>query len=134
MFVKKLWPFWAAAVLCAATPLSFQNFLKSVRTATYREYVKKVPDLTKKNFDEMRAYILDYYDGVKVRRSFPEGASVVFDCVVTETQPALRHRRSTEHAAHFFASSSCTEGTIPLRRLALQEMVRFKSLAAFFQK
>jgi hypothetical protein len=144
--------------LCAATPLSFKNFLKSVRAANYREYVKTTPDLTKKNFAEMKAYILDYYDGVKVVRSVAADGGVVFDCVVTGTQPAARHQLNgaanpppslppppppqqraphptmTPKTAEPSFASSCREGTIPLRRLTLQQMVSFKSLRGLFQK
>jgi hypothetical protein len=107
--------------LCFAAPLAFHDFLRAVRAAKYQDYAGAV---TKKDFDKMRAYIVTYYKGVRVTRSFLSQETVT-DCVVTSTQPALRNR---------FVEAACGEGTIPLRRLTLPDLIRAKTLKGFLEK
>jgi hypothetical protein len=107
--------------LCFAAPLAFHDFLRAVRAAKYQDYAGTV---TKKDFAEMKAYIATYYKGVRVERSFLSEETVT-DCVVTSTQPSLRNR---------FVAAACAEGTIPLRRLTLPDLIRAKTLKRFLEK
>ena len=80
--------------------------------------------MTRRDFAEMKAYLVTYYKGVRVERSFLNEGTVI-DCVVTTTQPALRNP---------FVAAACAEGTIPLRRLTLPDLIRAKTLRGFLEK
>jgi hypothetical protein len=115
------------------------------------------------SFGRIRQHILDMYQGVQVRHSYLLG-SQIFDCVPIEQQPAVRiqgggiapappplappdtaqNRPSGQAAAtqQLQASGSdafgnalqCEEQTIPMRRITLEDLTRFKSLDDFFSK
>lgn len=110
-------------------------------------------------FGEMRSYILNLYQGVKVTHSFVDHDSY-FDCVVTETQPSVRalggaklatppaladvtpapagSQAATQYAPGqtdaYGNAMSCAAGTIPMQRLTLERMAKFPTLKAFMAK
>jgi neprosin-like protein len=145
----------------ASTFVSYDAFIKATAAAGYtgqaaaeRTAMKAGPQA----FAEMQAYVLDHYRGVRVEHSFVlDGA--YFDCAVTSTQPSVRDlgvkRIATppaapktavpagQHLASQLASGqkdafgnkvACPSGTIPIRRMTLQETTRFPSLAAYLAK
>ena len=114
-------------------------------------------------FEELRRHVLSLYQGVHVTHSFWLD-SQVFDCIPIAEQPSVRHLGlqkieappPTEAPSARLGSAaggqavqsplqaglvdpfgnavSCGKGTIPLRRVTLEELSRFGSLREFFQK
>ncbi len=115
------------------------------------------------DFGKMRQHLLSLYEGVEVGHSFLLDGQV-FDCVPVEQQPSVRQLGLAEveleapppaladkdlpgPAVKRAASPltlglrdalgnavSCAQGTIPFRRVTLQEMTRFRTLEGFFHK
>jgi hypothetical protein len=101
----------------------------------------------------MRQYLLTVYERVTPDRSYALG-SQVFDCVPIEQQPGVRLAGLTEIAAPppIPADASpvpdgsrggstapgvpepCAAGAIPMRRITLAEVARFRTLRHFFEK
>jgi hypothetical protein len=108
----------------------------------------------------MRDHLVRHYTGVEAEQSFVDENGSVFDCIPIEQQPALRatggraatpsdlpqgaagaapgaqqvvqlgpHRRD-QHGNQMLAP----EGTIPMRRLTMENLTRFETLRHFFQK
>jgi hypothetical protein len=116
------------------------------------------------SLEEMRNHILSHYKGVEVQHSFVDANGSVFDCVPVEQQPSLQgkgapakapdlpmdkqpagatdDRKAKQIEAPLGAGKKdslgnameCPDGTIPLRRLRLEDMSRFENLHQFFQK
>jgi hypothetical protein len=114
-------------------------------------------------FEQMRQHILTMYQGVEVNHSYLS-SSQYFDCVPTQQQPSVRLlgvkmiaqpppaaafiesgvRTPPFVGAEQLASSAqfdafgnptrCEENTIPMRRITLDELSRFKTLQDFFKK
>jgi hypothetical protein len=110
-------------------------------------------------FGEMRSYVLDLYKGVQVKNSWFEDNSY-FDCVVTETQPAVRAQGGAKiatapevsgkttapdgsqaaaqyapgHKDVYGNATACADGTVPMQRLTLERMAKFPTLKAFMAK
>ncbi len=114
------------------------------------------------SFESMRSHVLALYSGVQVKHSFLLDAHP-FDCIPIMQQPSVRLQRLTTIASppNVGPSSStakgsaaaipsqidtaqptdslgntvgCESGSIPMRRVTLDDLSRFKSLSAFFQK
>jgi hypothetical protein len=114
-------------------------------------------------FLEMQSYVAARYDGVDVEHTFEDPAGRVFDCVPVEQQPSLRGTRAPVAQAPDISpvlqgrppdtavpplsrelanprrdrhgnEMLAPPGTIPMRRLTLDEVSRFKDLTEFFQK
>ena len=114
-------------------------------------------------FTKMQDHIDRLYDGVDVVHSFEDASGQVFDCIPIEQQPGLRDTRGPmplppdmSHAPTLGgAGGSYTtakgamarpdvdrhgnerrapQGTIPMRRITLDELTRFHDLNAFFRK
>jgi hypothetical protein len=114
-------------------------------------------------FEQMKAHVLHRYAGVESQHSFEDANGSVFDCVPIEQQPGrrgshaplpkapdlprhsepgatasprsrlvppLRPERLDRHGNSMFAP----DGTIPIRRLTLENLARFESLRQFLQK
>ena len=107
----------------------------------------------------MRDHLVRHYTGVEAEQSFVDENGSVFDCIPIEQQPALgrqaagrrrlpicrrgrqeprrersrwcnlAHRRD-QHGNQMLAP----EGTIPMRRLTMENLTRFETLRHFFQK
>jgi hypothetical protein len=114
-------------------------------------------------FRSMKEYLTNYYQGFEVLHSFADGGSV-FDCIPAEQQPSLRALGQklakvpdgpkkgktgareniggirAEPPLHpnrkdrFGNTMFCPPGTIPLRRITLDELARFETLRQYFQK
>lgn len=112
----------------------------------------------------MRQHILNKYDGIDVQHSYLDEAGQVWDCIPIEQQPSLRGSQvgvatptdlptseqevqELETRGHLIEPQdcpgqtdrlgnemSCPSGTIPMRRVTLSEMARFRTLRDFFQK
>ncbi len=114
-------------------------------------------------FEEMRRHLVELYAEMIVAHSYLLHGDV-FDCVPVEQQPSVRllhlgqiadpppplpsDDRDASDASIRFASqvqedelsdrfgnsTQCEDGTFPMRRITLDEMARFPSLAAFLAK
>jgi hypothetical protein len=141
---------------------AFDEFLESVHAAQHDHYASrpaaKVQEASE--FDAMTAHILDMYDGVEVQHSFVDPSGQVFDCIPVEQQPSLkgaepatapeapatgaadqagpRQAGQSQHDAErrdkFGHSMTCPPGTIPVRRVTLDELTQHERLRDFFQK
>lgn len=117
-----------------------------------------------KEFEKMKQHILSMYDGVKVKNSFVMGESGFTDCVDVNTQPSLRRggiqrkvqappksvaiggyqgdSRSKavepmlerEKKDRFGNAMYCDDGFIPMQRITLEQVTRFRTLEDFFNK
>jgi hypothetical protein len=136
--------------------LEFNDFVKSLHTARPDAYVGRSATVVQNagSFERMRQYLLKLYDGVSVSHSFELDAQV-FDCVGLMQQPGVRlgesktiaappppmpdlpggrmQDRSGSHDA-FGSLQHCPSGTIPMRRLTLPELTRFRTLEQFLRK
>ncbi len=112
----------------------------------------------------MRDYLVQYYDGMEAPHSYVDDNNSVFDFVPIQQQPALRGSRPATptdlpspapgsaataadqlRARHviqlhpyfrdrFGNQMSAPDGTIPVRRLTVENLARFATLENFFQK
>lgn len=119
---------------------------------------------TPASFREMQTHIKSMYEGVEVENSFVDAAGHVFDCIPIEQQPSLRGKTAPpasapdltrvlppQHARRETAPQvqmqlspekkdrhgnmmGCPPGTIPIRRLTLDQMTRYPTLQDFFRK
>ncbi|HEX4750138.1 MAG TPA: neprosin family prolyl endopeptidase [Bryobacteraceae bacterium] len=115
-------------------------------------------------FNDMKAHLTQLYTGVQPQHSFVDSNGSVFDCIPIEQQPALRGatpaapvdmpmpertirlpldvKRPTDILPPLRAGEKdqygnemvCPEGTIPMRRITLEELTRFETLQNFFRK
>src|SRR4051794_28491952 len=115
-------------------------------------------------FNEMRAHLLQHYESVEATHSFVDENGSVFDCIPVGQQPALRYSRESVPTAPDLPQSAsragareerretqvqplhpdrrdqhgnrmhAPEGTIPMRRLTMENLGRFESLHQFFRK
>ena len=150
-----------AGTATGSTFVSYDAFLKATAAARYGLTAQAEGPVMKAGtqaFGQMRSYILAHYAGVQVKHSYLlDGA--YFDCVVTTTQPSVRDlgisrlatapaapktaKAAGQHAARqvapglkdaFGNAVACPTGTIPMRRMTLDETTRFPSLAAYLGK
>ena len=116
-----------------------------------------------KAFAEMKAHLNDLYQGVNPVHSFEDPAGAVVDCVPIERQPSLRRHRGAIPVAPDLRPllqgqpaepisvaleqvpeelridrhgnrMQAPPGTIPMRRVTLDELARFEDLRSFFRK
>jgi hypothetical protein len=142
----------------------FYEFRNAVSNANAADYVNKAEAgvASRPDFEDMRQHLLTLYAGVEVSHSYLHEGDV-YDCVPLMQQPSVRLLGITEIAApppplvehadaaaggpvavkqmaddeavdRFGNSTHCEEGTIPMRRITLEEMTRFESLKAFLSK
>jgi hypothetical protein len=137
----------------------FAEFLAGALAARFEDY-KDAPGARvadEASFEEMKRHLASLYRGVSVRLSFlhPDGHHV--DCVPIEQQPGLCRSPppslgctappGTPGAAgpappeapapeqeRFGQETSCPEGTVPMRRITLEELTRFRTLRQFLGK
>jgi hypothetical protein len=113
---------------------------------------------------EMKAYITNRYTGVEVPHSFVDSNGQIFDCIPVHQQPALRGNASPttadppelppiapsgllEQESHQVEPQlgagkldvhgnpmQCPPGTIPVRRVTLEELIRYRTIRHFHQK
>ena len=140
----------------------FDKFLEKTQRARLADHASLAGTRVKDHpaYEEMRRHILAMYEGVAVKHSFVLGSSH-FDCVPVEQQPAARTTRDRRivppqsmiarkpgtslgavdagqpraKAVDAFGNvAGCERETIPMRRVTLDEVSRFSSLAEFFGK
>jgi len=117
-----------------------------------------------KEFLRMKAHVLSMYEGVVVRNSFVMEMNGHVDCIDAKSQPSLRRggkqltiqtppnavpveerpqerkgeavqpMLSPEKKDRFGNVMYCESGSIPLRRITLDELTRFATLEDFFNK
>jgi hypothetical protein len=114
-------------------------------------------------FREMQAHLDWLYEGVEAETSFEDAAGHVFDCIPIAQQPSLRGAsgelprapdlgpvlqgrppavgvpalepaRDDPRRDRHGNRMQAPPGTIPMRRLTLDELVRFKDMREFFSK
>lgn len=141
--------------------VSYDAFIKATASVRYSQQTAAERTAMKADasaFAQMQTYILDHYRGVKVEHSFLlDGA--YYDCAVTNTQPSVRDLGGKkvatppaalktvvpagEHATSQVAPGqtdafgnkvACPSGTIPIRRVTLEQTTQFPSLSAYFSK
>ncbi|MBB5866827.1 hypothetical protein F4553_000206 [Allocatelliglobosispora scoriae] len=99
-------------------PPSFDSFLASVRAAEYSDYagtaVAGAPE-----FEQMRQYLLDRYQAVRVTKTVQDGDAAV-DC--------------TAGPAASGEAGLCPAGSVPIRRTTLTDLTRFARLEDFLAK
>lgn len=153
----------AGAASGPAPFVRFDEFLKQVSAASFAgSAIQKDAGVKRaESFEAMRRHILSMYEGVRVAHSFALDEQV-FDCVPILQQPSAR-RLGLEQVAlappapeekvradgevqglaspltlglvdPFGNAVSCEVGTIPMRRITLEEMSRFETLETFFRK
>jgi hypothetical protein len=143
--------------------VSYRSFIKDTSDARYQSYAsagRAGGVRSERALGQMRSYILSTYRGVRVRHSFVYDG-IYFDCVTTGSQPTVRELgiktiatppspsavARARHGGRALASPltqglkdaygnaiSCPSGTIPMRRMALGQMARFRTLAAYLSK
>ncbi len=143
--------------------LPIESHLELV-AATSFDYHRLDPRSRVKNetaFGTMKSHIVDFYANVPVSHSFEDSAGAVFDCIPIEQQPSLRDhegplpsppdltpvlrggdpeerpvepRPRTEQRDRHGNLMQAPPGTVPVRRLTLNDLARFDSLEGFFRK
>jgi hypothetical protein len=144
----------------------FAQFVESLHAARAEHHLN-VPDSAiadEGSFEEMRAHLTNYYDGVKAVHSFVDANGSVFDCIPVEEQASRRAQTTPiptppdlPTAAQAVAAAPprpanrivqlhadlrdpfgnqmlAPDGSIPVRRLTLEGLSRFRTLRHFFQK
>jgi len=152
---------FAAALLaaCASTPTpatrssgSFADFVAATHAATADAYVGRegfavanAPELGR-----MQAHLTTLYEGVTSSQTVRDAAGTTFDCIPVGQQPGLRggkplltprnptltFNNTAGDAAPRGAevrpnSVGCGAGTVPMRRITLEQMARFRTLEEF---
>lgn len=134
----------AATVSSSAVPLA--TFLRQVRAASYGDYAGRPGAAVQSRpaFDEMRSFILTRYHGQQAARSFTSHGAV-FDCIrasattpppppVSAPAPAAGSPAPTGAPATQAQAANCPQGSVPVRRITLGELVRFPTLQHFLGK
>jgi len=106
--------------------LPFHDFLATTLASTYADYAA-LPDKRVDNaaeFSRMQTYLLEHYDGMQVAKTILVG-NQIFDCVWQQNQTDKQFEGN---------GPGCPEGTIPVRRITLAELTRFRNLDEFFGK
>ncbi|MGH3156237.1 MAG: hypothetical protein ACRDNF_06650 [Streptosporangiaceae bacterium] len=118
----------------------FSAFLDSVRSANYKDFAgrpsTKVP--AGPAFAQMRTYLLDLYQGAHVVRSYTVGGAV-FDCTEhasAQAHPPAPATAPTQSASAQAAGSQagCPAGSVPVRRITMDDLVQFASLHQYLAK
>jgi len=133
----------------AAVPLA--AFVAEVAGARYADYAGKsgVAVRDEPPFEEMRRYLIGRYQGADVARSIASGG-VVFDClrqsgrvtrppapVDAPSAPPLDTAppgTTPPDSAAAAPGGGCPDGSVAVRRVTLDELVRFPTLSAFLGK
>jgi len=140
---------------------TFDEFLKGTETAKHEDFVARGAAVSDRaEFEKMQSHILSMYQGISARHSFIEKGGSYVDCIPIDQQPGVRAAggyiaeppplitpskppagvkgiqaplRPGQHDS-FGNEQCCPPGTIPMRRVTMEEMSRFKSLDHFFQR
>lgn len=132
------------------TAVSFDAFVASLSSARYQDYATgsgaRVRDQAA--FQEMRNYLQTMYQDTVVSHSYTDVGGGVFDCVrqgrptasapapapatVPTTAPATVPSGAASSAAS--GAAGCPQGSVPTRRITLDDLVRFPTLQDFLGK
>ena len=137
--------------------------VKTAKFEKYKE-LRDSAIVNEKEFSRMQGHILRLYEGVKVTNSFMGQGGSIIDCVTIDSQPGLRGKKlakgpkasippevkdrkddqpnakpvkpqlSEGNVDKFNNPQFCKKGTIPMRRLDLEGVTRFKTLDDFLAK
>jgi hypothetical protein len=150
------------------------RLLADTRRASAAQYLRRPGSrvVSVKAFEQMRAYVLHRYAGVRADHSFVDSARRAVDCVPFAAQPGVRgnpgaargskappspvtlpkkpvcqgskisfaHQRAIDITLRagrhdpFGNARFCRSGLVPLARVTLNELVRFRTLRSFFAK
>jgi hypothetical protein len=152
------------AIAQSAPPafVKIDAFVKTVATADAATYLLSSGSrvVSGTAFEEMRQHVLALYDGVQVAHSFVYNGQYV-DCVPILQQPGARRLGlrampplspppalpvgmaatpattspfASGHSDSFGNQLLCENGTIPMRRITLEELSRFPTLTDYFGK
>ncbi|HEY1709720.1 MAG TPA: neprosin family prolyl endopeptidase [Rhizomicrobium sp.] len=131
---------------------SYAQFQQSVTGARAQDYIGhpgfKVQSAAA--FEEMRGHLQQMYSGVVTRGGYTQD-NATFDCVTVASQPGASGLRqiaappslspaSAEGRSHLEPETltgnaqHCSSGTIPLRRVTIDQLARFRTLREFFHK
>lgn len=137
---------------------SFAEFRRDTEQATHEGFrtLRGSRVRSAAAFEEAKQHVLSLHRGVHVQASFEDAAGQVFDCVPIEQQPALRKSDGqvaapptrqalpgqlamVSTAAASLRSptgtlASCPAGTVPIRRVTLEEVSRFETLDHYLRK
>jgi neprosin-like protein len=146
---------------------TFTEFMNSVQSAKPERFLTKKGDRAMNDdaFTEMKAYLIENYQGIEVLNSFVDENGSVFDCIPIEKQSALKgsgrmvpeapdlpeiknkpdandnrnanqveSQLSPNRKDEFGNAMFCPPGTVPKRRITLDELARFGTMRHFFQK
>ena len=150
-----------SATLNAQSFVPFSQFVSSTSAASANQYVGQPGFAVQDNstFSQMQQYILTLYQGVQVSQSFFLYGQY-YDCVPITEQPSyvqlgLKSVASPPPAVgpsgtssetfspqlgsddqfdQFGDSTTCSQGTIPMRRIGLNEVASFATLSDFLNK
>jgi hypothetical protein len=130
----------------------FRTFLANAKAARASAFVGQ-PGFAVESpaaFAEMKAHVLDFYRGVTARNSFIGSDGQIVDCIPIDRQPGLQPGRpratvSEDIPRHVVSVSGsqrdrlgnemfCQPGTVPIVRLTLERLAKFRTLAAFLAK
>lgn len=138
--------------------LPFDKFLQSLHQAQSTQFTAHAQAKVAGDaeFEKMKNHIIKHYEGVRAEHSFKDDNGQIWDCVPIDLQPALArsgkkaaaappalpsvqpneaHESAPAEAQEVYSNAmKCPPGTVPIRRLTLEEMTRFEKLENFFQK
>ncbi|MCI0463995.1 MAG: hypothetical protein L0Z62_44240 [Gemmataceae bacterium] len=146
----------------------FEEFLARTASARPEDYPREdsaeaeasgpEPAVSAAEFERMKRYILDYYEGVRPVHSFLSPSGQVIDCVPFEQQPSVRAARAagysvTQHhrpptppphtqrqgtptpaPPEAARTSPCPQGSVPMVRLTLERLVGLGNLDNLFRQ
>ena len=126
------------------TVVPFSTFIQNVSQAQYSDYAPRSTTKVQNEqaFEEMRTHILKLYDGVKVGSTYMANGQT-FDCIVPtgvaksgppQNVSAPSTSGTQQGQAGTSTQSSCKNGTIPMQRVTLEQLVQFPTLQAFLAK
>ena len=106
--------------------IPFPQFFAAIHGAQYADYAARPRSqvVSLEAFTAMQAYLLQRYAEVQVVSSI-RVENQIFDCVVTRDAQTVPLR---------LKSAACPDGTIPMRRITLEELTRFRTLRDFLGK
>ena len=125
-------------------PVPFGKFLQGVSNARYSDYTQRTTTKVQnaQAFEEMRLYVLKLYTGVRVVSTYMTNGKS-FDCVVSASKqipppPASVPTQNTGSTpggqSNVSNSAFCKQGSIPMQRVTLDQLVQFSTLQAFLTK
>lgn len=138
---------------------AFKASLKDAHLASFRKD-PRTRVRSEADFDAMKAHLRSLYDHVNAMSSFTDAAGQIFDCVPIDEQPSVKESGAAVAAPPSLAkhlglpdeqepaaadagepeldrhgnAMRCPPGFVPVRRITLDELTRFRSLEEYFSK